>query len=106
MRRRQNPNPKLVNLSVSLEKPLQHRKPNMSSKQLRTDEVSISWSNIQSQIEQLLYATGKLKRTEEVVSMKMEYPGGYLPSDKLIKITYISKKDPGVTSHRINGDET
>ena len=66
----------------------------MSSKNLRTVDLELSWGNIQDQIASLIHsmAKGKLKDNEEVVSLKLNYSGGYVPQDKIIPVEVIVRK--------------
>ena len=75
----------------------QSRRPTMLSKKSKTQEVKISWSNIESQIAALLYSTKTVRENQEILSIKMDYPGGYLPGDKQIRVEFIIKEGGTVT---------
>lgn len=71
----------------------------MSSK-LSTMEQELAWSQISAFIEAGMraLAKGEIPEEQDVVKMKLDYPGGYLAEDKLVKVTLILKEQ-GVGSH-------
>ena len=66
----------------------------MSSENLRTINLDISWANIQDQIASLIYsmAKGKISEKEDIISVKLDYAGGFVPQDKIIPVEIIVKK--------------
>lgn len=66
----------------------------MSSENLRTVCLDISWSNIQDQIASLIYAMakGKLTEKDEIVSVNLKYAGGFVAHDKIIPVELVVKK--------------
>ena len=68
----------------------------MSSKRLSTVSMEVSWSNIQDSIASMLYALGKGKidPDQEIMSIKLDYAGGYVAQDKVIPVEVILKKRP------------
>ena len=64
----------------------------MSSKRLETVPLEISWSNIQDQIAALLYAMRKIPEGTEILSIKLNYPGGFVSQDKIIPVEVVIRK--------------
>jgi hypothetical protein len=75
--------------------------PQMTSNKLKTVELQISWNNIQDFIASNLYslAKGKINSDDEIVKIKLNYAGGYVPEDKIIPVEVITRK--GVSKHNI-----
>ena len=70
----------------------------MNSPRFETIQFDVSWDNIQAWILSGLMsmAKGKLKDDDEILSMKLDYQGGYVAQDKVIPIELIKDKDKGV----------
>lgn len=73
----------------------------MNSSKLKTVGLQISWNNIQDFIASNLYplAKGKIDPDDEIVSIKLDYKGGYVSQDKIIPVEVITRK--GVSKHNI-----
>lgn len=61
---------------------------------LKTLHFDISWGNIQDTIASMIYAIakGKIKNNEEILSIKLDYAGGYVSQDKIIPVECVIQK--------------
>src|SRR6266550_1033464 len=75
------------------------RRRNMSSNRFETLKFDVSYDNIQSWILAGLrtMAKDKIGDEDELLKLKLDYPGGYVASDKVIPIEVIRDNDKGVT---------
>lgn len=66
----------------------------MTSEKFRTVELELSYDMIQSFIETGLraMAKGKLKDSDDVLAIKLDYAGGYVTQDKIIPVEVIVQK--------------
>ena len=69
-----------------------------SNKNLETLEFSVSWSNIQDAIAAMLQplVKGKIGSDDDILSLKMDYEGGYVSPEKLLKVEAIVQRNKGV----------
>jgi len=66
----------------------------MRSEKSKTIELELSYNMIQSFIETGIraMAKGKLKDSDDVLSIKLDYAGGYVAQDKVIPVEVIVQK--------------
>ena len=71
----------------------------MSSNRFETLKFNVSYDNIQSWILAGLrtMAKDKLGNEDELLSLKLDYPGGYVANNKVIPVEVIRDNDKGVT---------
>ncbi len=74
-----------------------------SNKRFEPLQFNVSWDNIESWILAGLrtMAKDKIKDNDELLSLKLDYPGGYISSEKVIPIEIIRDNDKGVTVRKI-----
>lgn len=65
---------------------------NSNGQRLKSEKFKMSWSNIASAIETQLRAFGKIPDNVDVLSLKMDYPGGYVSQEKVIEVEIVKKK--------------
>lgn len=60
----------------------------------KTLHFEVSWGNIQDQIASMIHALAKgaIKHNEEIISIKLNYAGGYVGNDKVIPVECIIQK--------------
>jgi hypothetical protein len=77
-----------------LKKNSDKRRPKMSSKALKTVDLKMSWNNIQDAIASVIYpiAKGKISSDDEIISIKLDYKGGFVSQDKIIPVEVITRK--------------
>ena len=66
----------------------------MRSEKSKTIELELSYNMIQSFIETGIraMAKGKLKDSDDVLAIKLDYAGGYVAQDKVIPVEVIVQK--------------
>jgi len=71
----------------------------MNSNRFETLKFDVSYDNIQSWILAGLrtMAKDKLKDEDELLSLKLDYAGGFVAHDKVIPVEVIRDNDKGVT---------
>jgi hypothetical protein len=91
MRRRQRRKPAVFGESL---KPLENRRAPMRSEKFRTIPLELSYDMIQSFIETGLraMAKGKIKDSDDVLKIKLDYAGGHVSGDKIIPVEVIVQK--------------
>lgn len=68
------------------------KKLKLADKKAKTYNLEMSWGFIQQYIAQALYATTAIPHDQEIMSIKLDYEGGYVSTDKIIPIEVITKK--------------
>lgn len=66
-----------------------------SKRSLQTVKLEVAYSLIQDNMAQMLmaFAKGKISSTDDIVAIKLNYPGGHVAQDKVIPIEIILKKE-------------
>lgn len=64
-----------------------------SRRHTQTLKKTVSWSNLQAYIEAGLRSMKAIPDDLDVVSIKLDYPGGYVSQDKPIAVEIITREE-------------